>query len=157
MPPCGGVPHPKRIDDRPLLGEMVGNGLRECLFVQLPDGGGQDPLMRRGQHVPGFHGDPKAVEKTKVTLICSDESPPLLSRVLEVKRIVSAPQAELHRSGNIIALLCEEWSERQGNAFIQVETGHALLDDQIIAIDPLLDFRLVPLVVTERSLEFFFS
>ena len=41
--------------------------------------------------------------------------------------------------------------------FKQVETGHVLLDEQIIALDPLLDFCLVPLVVTERSLEFFFS
>lgn len=157
MPPCGGVPHPKRVDDCPLLGEMVGNGLCECLFVQLPDGGGQDPLMRRGQHVPGLHGDPEAVEKTEVALICRDENPLLLVRVFEVKGVVSAPQAELHRSGNVMALLYEEWNERQGNAFIQVETGHALLDDQIIAIDPLLDFCFVPLVVTECSLEFFFS
>jgi len=136
---------------------MIGDGLRKCRLVQLPDGGRQDPLMRRGQYIPGLQGDPEAVKQAEVTLICRDENPLLLGCVFEVKGIVSAPQAELHGSGNIMALLYEEWSERQGYTFIQVETGHALLDEQIIALDPLLDFCLVPLVVTERSLEFFFS
>ncbi len=157
MPSRSRVPHPKRVDDHPLLGKMVGDGLRECLFVQLPDCGGQNPLMRKGQHVPGLHSDPEAVKKAKVALVCRDENPLLLGCVLEVKGIVQAPQTDLHRSSDIMAVLREEWSEGQGNAFIEIEPGHELPTDKLIALDPLLDFRLVSFVVTERSLEFFFT
>ena len=114
-------------------------------------------MMGRGEHLPGLHSDPETVEKPKVALVCGDENPSLLSRVLEVKGIVSAPQTELHRRGDIMTVLNKEWREGQGNAFIEIEPGHALLDDKLIALDPLLDFGLVPFVITECGLEFFFS
>jgi len=99
----------------------------------------------------------EAVKKAKVALVCRDENPLLLGCVLEVKGIVQAPQTDLHRSSDIMAVLREEWSEGQGNAFIEIEPGHELPNDKLIALDPLLDFRLVSFVVTERSLEFFFT
>jgi hypothetical protein len=47
-----------------------------------------------------------------------------------------------------MAVLCEELSEQQGNAFVQVEAGHTLHNSRDIALDAARNFCLVPCVVT---------
>jgi hypothetical protein len=88
------------------------------------------------------------VEEAKVALLCGDENSPVLDSVLAVKGIVTPPQTQQHGSSNIMAVLCEELTERQGNAFVQGEAGHTLHNGRGIALNTARNFCLVPCGVT---------
>src|SRR5438874_4336490 len=154
MPSGGWVPHPKGTHVCPLLGEMVGNRLRECLFVKLADRCRQDPRMRCDEHVPGLHGDPEAVQEAKVTLVGRNEDAFLCRGILEVKRVIPLPQTKLHRRGDVMTVLCEERRKGYGHTFVQIELGHRLRYGRLTGFDSLRDLLLVLCIVAEGSLHF---
>ncbi len=95
-----------------MLHEMIADGLREGLFVQLSNGSSQNTVMGRGKYFPDLHRNMETVQETKITLIGCDEDTLVFGGVFEVKGIVTTSQAELHCRGYVVAVLLQERRKR---------------------------------------------
>jgi hypothetical protein len=74
-----------------------------------------------------------------------------------VKRVIPLPQTKLHRRGDVMTVLREEWSKGYGHTFVQVELGHRLRYGRLTGFDSLRDLLLVLCIVAEGSLHFLVS
>src|SRR5215510_11079679 len=67
------------------------------------------------------------------------------------------PQTKLHRRGDIMTVLHEEWGKGYGHTLIEVEPGHRLRHGRLAGFDSLRDLLLVLCIVLEGRLHFLVS